>query len=236
VKVGNGSFNKDEDEANKLAVSLVNVAKEAGLRCSAVLTDMNQVLGWNAGHSLEILEAIEYLKNNKKNKRLENITNELISVLLVMIKDISKEEALKLIQDVIDNGKAAEKFEHMVSALGGPKDILTSFNNKVPKAPYREDIFGFSNGIVKSINTRRLGMLLIELGGGRKQINDKIDFSVGLEKVINVGSQVDSSTPLLTLHAKTKESVDNIRKQIKECFEITTTAELELKTIYKTIT
>lgn len=236
VKVGNGSFNKDEDVANKLAVSLVNVAKGAGLRCSAVLTDMNQVLGWNAGHSLEVLEAIEYLKNNKKNKRLENITNELISVLLVMIKNISKEEALKKIQDVIDNGKAAEKFEHMVSALGGPKDILTSFNNKVLKAPYREDIFSFSNGIVKSINTRRLGMLLIELGGGRKQINDKIDFSVGLEKVIDVGNQVDSSTPILTLHAKTKESVDPIRKHIKECFEITTAAELELKTIYKTIT
>ena len=69
--------------------------KVAGLKCSAVLTDMNQVLGWNAGHTLEIIESIEYLKNNKKNKRLEIITNELTSVLLSMIKNISKEEALK---------------------------------------------------------------------------------------------------------------------------------------------
>jgi len=236
IKVGNGSFNTDEDVAGKLADSLVSVARGAGLKCSAVLTDMNQVLGWNAGHTLEVLESIEYLKNNKKNTRLEKITNELISVLLVMIKNISKEEALKQIKDVINNGKAAEKFEHMIAALGGPKDILTSFNNKAPKAPYKEDVFCLTKGIVKSINTRKLGMLLIELGGGRKQISDKIDFSVGLEKVIDVGNQVDSSIPLLTLHAKTKESVDDIRKQIEECFYITTEAGPELKIIYKTIT
>jgi len=193
-------------------------------------------LGWNAGHTLEVLESIEYLKNNKKNTRLEKITNELISVLLVMIKNISKEEALKQIQDVINNGNAAEKFEHMVAALGGPKDILTSFNNKALKASYKEDIFCSTKGIVKSINTRRLGMLLIELGGGRKQITDKINFSVGLEKVVDVGSQVDLSTPLLSLHAQTKESVDSIKKQIVECFDISTEAGLELKTIYKTIT
>jgi len=236
VKVGNGSFNSNEDVAGKLANSLVSVAKGAGLKCSAVLTDMNQVLGWNAGHTLEVLESIEYLKNNKKNTRLEKIANELTSVLLVMIKNISKEEALKQIQDVINNGKAAEKFEHMVAALGGPKDILTSFNNHMLTAPYKEDIFCSTKGIVKSIKTRRLGMLLIELGGGRKQINDKIDFSVGLEKVVDVGSSVDSSKPLLTIHAKTKESIDNIRKQIVECFDISAEAGLGLKTIYKIIT
>ena len=79
-------------------------------------------------------------------------------------------------------------------------------------------------------------MLLIELGGGWKQITDKINFSVGLEKVVDVGSQVDLSTPLLILHAQTKESVDSIKKQIVECFDISTEAGLELKTIYKTIT
>ena len=236
VKVGNGSFNTDEDVACKLADSLVSVAKGAGLKCSAVLTDMNQVLGWNAGHTLEVLESIEYLKNNEKNTRLEKITNELISVLLVMIKNISKEEALKQIQDVINNGKAAEKFEHMVAALGGPKDILTSFNNKASKAPYKEDIFCSTKGIVKSINTRKLGMLLIELGGGRKQIIDKIDFSVGLEKVVDVGGKVDSSTPLLILHSKTKENADSIRKQIEGCFDIATEVSSKPKTIYKKIT
>ena len=86
VKIGNGSFNETEEIANKLAISLVSVAKGVGIQCSAVLTDMNQVLGWNAGHALEVLESIEYLTNKKQNIRLKQITNELTSVLLSMIK------------------------------------------------------------------------------------------------------------------------------------------------------
>ena len=109
VKIGNGSFNETEEIANKLAISLVSVAKGVGIQCSAVLTDMNQVLGWNAGHALEVLESIEYLTNKKQNIRLKQITNELTSVLLSMIKRITKEEAIKQIQEVINNGKAAEK-------------------------------------------------------------------------------------------------------------------------------
>ena len=235
VKVGNGSFNATEKIANQLATSLVSVAKGAGLQCSAILTDMNQVLGWNAGHALEIVESIEYLTNNKKNKRLEIITNELISTLLSMIKNISKEKAINQIQDVMNSGKAAEKFEYMVAALGGPKNILHSFMNQLPRALYQEDLFPLTNGVVNFIDTRKLGLLLIELGGGRKQISDKIDFSVGLQEVIDVGSQVDTSTPLLTVHAKSKESVDNIKVQMQECFKITNQDKLPLKMIYKVV-
>ena len=235
VKIGNGSFNETEEIANKLAISLVSVAKGVGIQCSAVLTDMNQVLGWNAGHALEVLESIEYLTNKKQNIRLKQITNELTSVLLSMIKRITKEEAIKQIQEVINNGKAAEKFEHMVAALGGPKNILNSFANQLPEAPYKEKLFATTSGVVGSIETRKLGLLVIELGGGRKQISDKIDFSVGLEGVVDVGSQVDTSTPLLTVHAKSKDSVDSIKKPIQECFNISNQDRTPLKTIYKMV-
>ena len=93
VKVGNGSFNSTIDIARDLSNSLVRVAKGAGLHCEAILTDMNQVLGKSAGHTLEILECIKYIKNDFKDHRLEKITNELISSLLVNIYKISKEEA-----------------------------------------------------------------------------------------------------------------------------------------------
>ena len=235
VKIGNGSFNETEEIANKLAISLVSVAKGVGIQCSAVLTDMNQVLGWNAGHALEVLESIEYLTNKKQNIRLKQITNELTSVLLSMIKRITKEEAIKQIQEVINNGKAAEKFEHMVAALGGPKNILNSFANQLPEAPYKEKLFATTSGVVGSIETRKLGLLVIELGGGRKQISDKIDFSVGLEGVVDIGSQVDTSTPLLTVHAKSKDSVDSIKKPIQECFNISNRDITPLKVIYKMI-
>ena len=97
VKVGNGSFNSTIDISRELSHSLVSVAKGAGLRCEAIVTDMNQILGKSAGHTLEMLECINYIKNESKDSRLESITNELISSLLMMVYKISKEEAQKKI-------------------------------------------------------------------------------------------------------------------------------------------
>ena len=92
VKVGNGSFNYTLEIAQNLAHSLVSVAKGAGLHCEAILTDMNQVLGTSAGHSVEIKECIKYLTSNKRDFRLEIITNELVSSILMMINKISKKK------------------------------------------------------------------------------------------------------------------------------------------------
>ena len=138
VKLGNGSFNHTEEIATKLANSLVSVAKGAELNCEAILTDMNQVLGWNAGHTLEVKECIEYLSNNKKNERLKIITNELAASILSMTKKINKTEALKKISDTINSGQAAEKFEKMVAALGGPKNLLKSYKSHLKKTIYTE--------------------------------------------------------------------------------------------------
>ena len=127
VKVGNGSFNTTLEIAQNLATSLVSVAKGAGLQCEAILTDMNQVLGRSAGHSLEVLECVEYLTSKKRDPQLENITNELISSILIMTKKISKSESLRKINMVLDNGSAAEKFEKMVHALGGSSSFLSKY-------------------------------------------------------------------------------------------------------------
>ena len=126
VKVGNGSFNSTIDIAKDLSHSLVRVAKCAGLQCEAIITDMNQVLGKSAGHILEISECISFLKNQEKETRLEKITYELIASILMMSQKLSKEAALEKINSVMSNGEAAEKFEKMVHALGGPSDILSS--------------------------------------------------------------------------------------------------------------
>ena len=235
VKVGNGSFNSTKETAVKLANSLVSVSKGAGLKCEAILTDMNQVLGWNAGHTLEVKECVEYLINNKKNTRLETVTNELAASILVMTKKIAKQEALNCINEVINNGKAAEKFEQMVYALGGPNNFLSNYSSQLTSSPYVNQINAERAGSIQSIQTRKLGLMLIELGGGRKQINDKIDFTVGFENVISTGSVVETSTPLLTLHTSSKDHYDRVKKQIQECFEISANTSKKLDTIYQTI-
>ena len=235
VKVGNGSFNKDEAIATNLATSLVRVAKGAGLNCEAILTDMNQILGWNAGHSLEVIECIEYLLNIKKNRRLEKVTNELAASILIMTKQISKSEALEKINNATISGKVAEKFEHMVAALGGPRNFLKSYKDHLKKANYVSQVLANKTGFVHSIQTRNLGLILIELGGGRKQINDTINFSVGYENVIEVCDKVSPSTPLVTVHTNSKNDFEKVKGRILRCFEIQDEKTNKLSTIYKTI-
>ena len=235
VKVGNGSFNNTKDVALNLARSLVSVAKGAGLQCQAILTDMNQVLGWNAGHTLEIKECAEYLTNKRKNKRLEKITNELIASVLMMAKKTEKQESYEKINQVLSNGMAAEKFNKMVHALGGPADFLEKHDSLLQSSSYVGEIKANETGSIHSIETRMLGLTLIELGGGRKQVDDEINYAVGYENVVSVGDNVDTSTPLLRVHASSQSDFDRVKNEIEKCFVISDTKRNNLDTIYQTI-
>jgi len=235
VKVGNGSFNSTIDIARDLSHSLVRVAKGAGLQCEAIITDMNQVLGKSAGHILEISECINFLKNQEKETRLEKITYELIASILMMSQKLSKEAALEKINSVMSNGEAAEKFEKMVHALGGPSDILSSHEKHLKINIIKKDIFPTKTGWVEKIKTRDLGLILIELGGGRKQVTDKINFNVGYNNILRVGDKVDRSLPLLSVFVKSEDDYDNVSKKIQDCFIITDSEVSELPHTYEVI-
>ena len=235
VKVGNGSFNSTLEIAQNLAHSLVNVAKGAGLECEAILTDMNQVLGRSAGHSLEVKECIEYLVSNKRDPQLEIITNELTSSILMMIKKITKEESVKQINTVLDNGKAAEKFERMIHALGGSKSFLNTYEKELSNNMYTKDINLGKQGWIKEIKTRELGLLLIELGGGRKQIDDKINYHVGYDNVLGVGESIDGSTPVIQVSANSKDDFDKVKNSIINCFVVSDQEVKKSKNIYEVI-
>ena len=235
VKVGNGSFNSTLEIARDLSNSLVRVAKGAGLKCEAILTDMNQVLGKSAGHRLEILECINFLTNQEKDPRLMKITYELVASILMMSHNLSKEEALKKIDTVISNGAAAQKFEKMVAALGGASNILSSYKDQLEINAFKKDICIKQSGYVQKIKTRDLGLILIELGGGRKQVTDKINFNVGYDNVLSVGDRVDSSTPLLTVYCHSDKDFENVGKKIEECFLISDKEVSNLSDIYEVI-
>ena len=235
VKVGNGSFNSTLEIAQNLAHSLVNVAKGAGLECEAILTDMNQVLGRSAGHSLEVKECIEYLVSNKRDPQLEIVTNELTSSILMMIKKITKEESVKQINTVLDNGKAAEKFERMIHALGGSKSFLNTYEKELSNNMYAKDISLGKQGWIKEIKTRELGLLLIELGGGRKQVDDKINYHVGYDNVLGVGESIDGSTPVIQVLANSKDDFDKVKNSIINCFVVSDQEVKKSQNIYEVI-
>ena len=220
VKVGNGSFNKTEKIARSLANSLVSVAQNAGIKCEAILTDMNQILGHSAGHALEVKESIEYLTNSFKNSRLEKISNELASSLLVQCCDYSKEDALLKIKEVVNSGKAAEKFEMMVAELGGDKNILSNYNNLLKSSNFRKDILSNKKGYITKIKTRKLGLILIEIGGGRKNISDKIDYGVGFINVLGLNDKIQIGKPLLEVYTKNENDFKKIEKDLTDCFVI----------------
>ena len=100
---------------------------------------------------------------------------------------------------------------------------------------FKKDICIQQSGYVQKIKTRDLGLILIELGGGRKQVTDKINFNVGYDNVLSVGDRVDSSTPLLTVYCHSDKDFENVGKKIEECFLISDKEVSNLSDIYEVI-
>lgn len=203
VKVGNGAFMPTYELSRELAQSIAQVATAAGCPTTAFLTDMNEVLASSAGNAVEVREAIRYLRGDYRNPRLHEITMALGAALLVNGKLAgSQDEARTKLQAVLDNGAAAEFFNRMVVAQGGVADICDKFAQILPTANIVKPLFAPHSGIIQSMNTREIGVAVINLGGGRRVASDPIDHSVGFDQVLPIGTTVDTQTPLVHIHAK----------------------------------
>jgi thymidine phosphorylase len=206
VTFGNGAFMTDLDSAEDLARSIVTVARSAGLPTSALLTDMNQVLGRTAGNALEMGEAIDWLVGSCNDPRLTEVVYALGAEMLTisgMAPDI--ESARSRLIAARGAGAAAERFAEMVSALGGPTDLLEHPNVHLRAAPIVTEVVPRRNGYVQSVDTRALGMAIVGLGGGRARIQDVVDDSVGLSDVAAIGEFVDMLQPLAVVHARNED-------------------------------
>ena len=136
----------------------------------------------------------------------------------------------KKINKLISKGCVAEKFEKMVFYQGGPKNILTNYNKYLPKKEKMIPFFPEREGYINSIDTKKLGMLLIKLGGGRKVPSDRIDYGVGFSRICSINNFVDRKTPVLLMHANEEEIALQINKELQECFTISDKIEnLDIK-------
>ena len=123
----------------------------------------------------------------------------------------------------------------MIHALGGPDDFLEKYNSHLLSSSYVGEIKANDSGSIHSIETRKLGLILIELGGGRKQTDDKIDYTVGYENVVSVGDNVDKLTPLLKVHTSSQSDFNKVKNKIEKCFVISNSKSVRLNTIYQII-
>lgn len=221
VKVGNGAFISDPGEAKRLARSLVDGANGAGCKTSARLTDMEQPLARAAGNALECRNALEFLNGVNQDPRLREVTLSLGGELLCLggLVENSSEGETKIDQ-VIGSGQATERFARMVFALGGPNDLVENYSQYLPEAPFLYDLVAKENGFISEIDLRAVGQVVIELGGGRKQQDDILDLSVGLDQISGLGQAVQSGDLLCRIHAKDEESAHSVSKNLLSAFTI----------------
>lgn len=198
VKHGSGAFMKTLTDAKALAKSLVATGQRMGVATSAIITDMNQPLGRMVGNAVEVNESIDCLTGKGPND-LREVTLELSAEALVLAKlHPDHASAKQQLVEKLDSGAAMEKFHAMITAQGG--DLKAS--RPVAKA---HAVLAENAGYVTAINAEQIGLTVIELGGGRKKANDKLDLSVGVEMLVRLGDQVESGQPIATLFTQTEQ-------------------------------
>ncbi len=221
VKAGNGAFMEKPREAAKLAKTLVEVAKGAGLPTSALITDMNQPLASAAGNAVEVANAVDFLTGDRRDHRLELVTMALCAELLHLCgRAASNREGAARAQEALETGKAAEAFAKMVTALGGPADFLEKTKKHLPKAKIIREIAAPRAGIISAIATRDIGLAVVALGGGRTRPQDPVDHSVGLTGLLPVCASVEKGDPLAIVHAANKASAEAAEMAVRRSYAI----------------
>jgi pyrimidine-nucleoside phosphorylase len=206
VKHGSGAFMKTLENARALARSMVDTGKRMGVPTTALVTDMSQPLGRMAGNAVEVNESVDALRGEGPADLME-VTLELGAELLVLAKrETTTAAARKRLEKTISSGGGLEKFREMVAAQGGdldaPRPVALGHGVESPQ-----------DGYVAAIDTEQLGYVIIHLGGGRKQLGGKLDFSVGIEMLVRLGDTVERGQPLARVFAE-PQAADHVRADL----------------------
>lgn len=203
VKFGSGAFMRELEQARRLARSIVAVGRRAGLPTAALLTDMDQPLAPCAGNAIEVRAALDYLGGRSRPARLDEVTHALGAALLVQAGvAASHGDARGRLEQALRSGQAAERFARMVAGLGGPHDLFERAEERLERAPVVRPVAVVRSARVVRIDTRALGLAVVELGGGRRRAEDRVDPAVGLTELAPLGAPLESGDRLGWVHAR----------------------------------
>jgi thymidine phosphorylase len=221
VKTGSGAFMPTLERSRELARSLVSVANGAGLATTALITDMDAPLADAAGNGLEVRYAIDYLTGARREARMHEVTLALGAEMLVLGNlATSLHDGRSRMERAIASGAAAEVFQRMVSALGGPSDLMSRPDTHLRAAPLVQAAWAPKPGFVSAIDTRAVGIAVVELGGGRTRSQDPVDHAVGLTALAGLGDEVGPNRPLAVIHAQDEASLARAASRLSAAYTV----------------
>jgi thymidine phosphorylase len=236
VKSGSGAFMPSHEQSQALAKSLVTVANGAGVETSALITDMNEPLATAAGNAIEMKNAVDFLTGDHIDPRNWEITVALGAEMLRIAKLVETfEDGVAKMEDAYRSGAATEKFSQMVTALGGPSDFVEKMDSHLTLAPKVVDITAPTAGYVEAIDTRQVGISVVELGGGRRKASDEIDHSVGLNNLAGIGDKVEQGQPIARVYAHSDDQVMRATEMVQQAYQIGE-SKIDSRAVYETIT
>jgi pyrimidine-nucleoside phosphorylase len=199
VKCGGAAFMKTREEAEALAKSMVAVGKAHGMKIRALITRMEEPLGWAIGNALEVMESVEILQGQHGDSVLARLSFRFAAEMLMAGGGAGTlRDAERLVSEAVASGCALEVLKRFVALNGGDAAALEDFS-RLPQAAGQEVVRADRDGFVTAIDGRALGLVAMELGAGRRELTDLLDLGVGLRIHAPVGTRVKKDDPLVTL-------------------------------------
>ncbi|HEC2224009.1 TPA: pyrimidine-nucleoside phosphorylase [Staphylococcus delphini] len=223
VKTGNGAFMKTVEDAEQLAHAMVKIGNQVGRQTMAIISDMSQPLGRAIGNALELQEAIDTLKGEGPEDLTELVLTLGSQMVVLAQKAKDLDESRGMLQEVIDNGKALEKFKTFLSNQGGDASVVDD-PSKLPTAQYQFELPAKRSGVVSEMIANEIGIASMMLGAGRQTKEDVIDLAVGLVLNKKVGDRVEEGESLLTIYANS-EDVEQVKQKLYDNITISDHAE-----------
>lgn len=217
VKVGSGAFMKDVEDAKKLASAMVEIGRRANRKMVAVLTNMDEPLGYAVGNTLEVMEAIDSLKGHGPKDFMELIFALGEEMLMLADESLSKDKAHELLEESISSGKAYKMFQTFIEIQGGNPSDADHIEDLL-KAEFVVEVTSDEDGFVKEIQAEEIGRASMILGGGRATKEDVIDMSVGVVLKKKVGDVVSKGEPIAVIYGNKKDSVDLAITKVKDAY------------------
>ncbi|HJV46458.1 MAG TPA: pyrimidine-nucleoside phosphorylase [Bacillota bacterium] len=234
VKTGDGAFMKTLEGATELAKTMVDIGAQVGRKTIAVISDMNQPLGYAVGNALEVEEAIATLRGRGP----EDLT-ELCLVLgahmtVLAGKEPDYDTAYKRLRHILKTGAACEKLKEFITAQGGDPRVVDD-PQLLPQASYKIEVKANDSGFVSSIKAEQIGNIAMTLGAGRKTKEDTIHLAVGVLLCKKVGDSVQVGETIAVLYATDLRQIEELRKAMIGAYEITAEKVNPLPLIYQVI-